>query len=160
MKITHLYVADHHMKWNGIDLEPGDLYGHHDWYGLVYSHVPTYGNYVYFEFVDVDSIDGICVELSDLPMVTPWLTMDGGYCFDGEAEFPEEFMPYVISTKDHWDADIVVTLLNECSEDEEVALYIDGDDAYFFVYPVYSSPDFNQYGECIETWYKCESEVK
>lgn len=152
MKITHLYVADCHMKWNGIDLEPGDLYGHDHWHGLVYSHVPTYGHYVYFECVD--SVGGLCVALSDLPMVTPWQTMDGGYCFDGEVEFPEEFMPCAISTKQDWDMDIVETLLDECSEDEEVALYIDGDEAYFFIHPLYSSPDRNQWGECIETWYE------
>jgi hypothetical protein len=85
-------------------------------------------------------------------MVTPWETADGRIYFDGEVEFPEVFMPYAISTKDDWDMDIVETLLDECSEDEEVALYIDGDEAYFFIHPVYSSPDTNHYGECIETW--------
>lgn len=152
MKITRLYVADHNMKWNGIDLKPGDLYGHHDFYGLVYSHVPAGPNVVYFHKVE-DTDYHIAFFHRELPMVTPWEAADGNVYFDGEVEFPEAFMPYAISTKDDWDMDIVTTLLNECSEDEEVALYIDGDDAYFFVHPVYSSPDFNQYGECVETWY-------
>lgn len=151
MKITHLYVADHNMKWNGINLNAGDLYGHDEWYGLIYSHVPTYGNVVFFNCVDSD--DCPCTNIDDLPMVTPWETMDGGWLFDGDIEFPEVFMPYAISTKDDWDEDIVNTLLDECSEDEEVAMYIDGDEATFFIMPVYSEPDFNVYGECIETWY-------
>lgn len=151
MKLTHLYVADHQMMWNGIRLEAGDLYGHHDFYGLVYSHVPAGPNVVYFRKVE-DADFHIAFFHRELPMVTPWEATDGNVYFDGEVEFPEEFAPVVVSDID-WDASIVQSLLDECDEDEEVAMYSDGENAYFFIHPMYSSPDRNGYGECIETWY-------
>lgn len=152
MKITHLYVADHHMIWNGINLEPGDLYGHAEWYGLIYSHVPAGPNCVYFECINAELGNPVSNN-SELPMVTHWETADGRVFFDPIDEMPEEFFPCALSNKFCWDASIVTTLLDECSENEEVALYIDGNDAYFFIHPVYSSPDSNQYGKCVDTWH-------
>lgn len=152
MKITHLYVADRHMKWNGIDLEFGDLYGHDEFYGLVYSHAPAFGNFVFFNRVDEDG-DVVACSISDLPNVDHWETDDGRVYFEAINEQPEEYFPVVITTVDCWDVDLVESLLDECGEDEEVAMYIDGDEATFFIMPVYSEPDFNEWGECIETWY-------
>lgn len=151
MKITHLYVAEHHMKWNGIDLNPGDLYGHAEWYGLIYSHVPAGPNLVYFNCIGKYA-DVITASIDELPMVTAWETADGRVFFDADIEMPEVFMPHANSGKDNWDADIINTLLDECGEDEEVAVYIDGDEAYFFIHPAFSSPDFNGWGNLVESF--------
>lgn len=150
MKITKLYVADHSMKWNGINLKYGDLYGHHDFYGLVYSHVPTYGNFVYFNCVEDDH--AFAMPINTLWGVDAWETADGRIYFDPIFEQPEEHLPVAFSSADSWDGDVVNMLLEECALDEEVAMYVDGNDAYFLIYPIYASPDFNAYGECIETW--------
>lgn len=152
MRITNLYVADCHMKWNGINLEPSDLYGHDEFYGLIYSHAPASGSFVFFNRIDVDE-DVIACRISELPDVDNWETDDGRVYFEAVNAQPEEYFPVVITTVDGWDVDLVEELLEECSPDEEVAMYVDGDEVTFFIRPVYSSPDVNQYGECIETWY-------
>lgn len=151
MNITNLYVADCHMKWNGISLNPGDLYGHAEWYGFIYSHiVPTYMGFV--NFTCVDNGCTVTASLYDLPNVLPYGTTDGGIFFESTLNIPEEYMPCGIATVDGWDEEFITELLEWCKHDEEVAMYVDGDEATFFIHPVYSSPDYNHYGKLIETW--------
>lgn len=150
MKLT-LYVADCHMKWNGIELNHGDLYGHDAWYGLIYSHAPSYGNFVHFHRVGVeDKI--VSFPISKLTNIDYWETDDGRIFFEEIIERPNTYMPIIITTADCWDTDLVDELMEQCSPNEEVALYIDGDEATFFIHPIYSSPDRNEWGECIDTW--------
>ena len=150
MSISHLYVADCHMTWNGINLNPGDLFGHDDWSGCVYSHVPAAGNFVIFERLDGGNC---CSLISNLPSnITHWETDDGRIYFE-EAEERSESPYVVIAPASCWDGDLVESILEDCGPNDEVAMYIEGDTATFFINPVYSSPDTDEYGKLIETWY-------
>lgn len=149
--VFNLYVADCHMKWNGISLNPGDLYGFHQWEGLIYSHVPCGTNNFVF-FTRVMDYSTCAYPVNELPGISHWETADGRVFFEEVDERPEVYMPIVFTTVDCWDEDMVDELLALCTPNEEVALYVDGDEATFFIHPAYSSPDFNEYGECIETW--------
>lgn len=146
-----LYVADCHMKWNGIELNHGDLYGFNQYEGLIYSHVPAgSGNFVFFTRIHDDST--CAFPISKLPNIDHWETDDGRIFFEETTERPNAYMPIVITTVDCWDTDLVNELMEQCGPNEEVALYVDGDEAYFFIHPAYSSPDCNEYGELIESW--------
>lgn len=156
MNILHpnfkLYVADRRMTWNGIKLNHGDLYGFHQWEGMIYSHVPSgTSNFVFFTRMEDGS--SCAYPIDNLPNIEHWETPDGRIFFEETVERPESYMPIVYTTVDAWDADLIMELMEECSPDEEIAMYVDGDEATFFIQPVYSSPDFNEYGELIETWF-------
>ena len=153
MNITNLYVADCHMKWNGISLNPGDLYGYAEWYGYIYSHMPTYMGFV--SFTCVENGCAVTASINELPNVTPYKTIDDGILFESTLDIPEEYLPCAFSTIDGWDGELINQLLEHCNNDEEVAMYVDGDEATFFIYPVCSSPNYNHYGKLIETWGIC-----
>lgn len=146
-----LYVADAHITWNGINLNPGDLYGFHQWEGLIYSHVPC-GTENFVFFTRVNDRSTCAYRIDELPNISHWVTTDGRVFFEEIIERPNTYMPIIITTVDCWDTDLVEELMEQCDPNDEVALYVDGDEATFFIHPVYSSPDFNHYGECIETW--------
>lgn len=151
MNISHLYVADRHMTWNGINLNPGDLFGHDSFNGYIYSHAPAAGSFVFF--VRKEDNSNCACPITKLPEnISHWETDDGRIFFEETVERPESY-PVALATRDGWDSDLVMNLLEECNPNKEVAMYIDGDMATFFINPIHSSPDFGEYGELVETWF-------